>query len=248
MGKSNKAGNSGKGGKKPLIKKHEIIPAENLSDSKPAKKDERVEMKSLEALTQAGSSVSSNVEAPVQEPLSTQPTNDIKPRMEQYLVHAGEYQVINYFEPDQSSNRGRNKAKLQWTPARRKAVAEYIAKLQGILRLRDWEIIIDFEPISIGENAYATITPEIDQRRATLQFSELFFKQPHHALRQTLIHEILHCHFFWMESMVERMLHGVSEEVGRAASPAVTSQVEFIVDSIADAFAPLCPDFELPSR
>ena len=245
MAKGMKTGKNGKNTNN-KGKRNEPALQEPSLDTKVGKKEDKTQDKALEIISPTQPPVV-NTSEPSSDPTPSQIT-DIKPRMEQYLVHAGEYQIINFYEPDQSSSRGRNKAKLQWTPARRKAVAEYIAKIQGILRLRDWEIIIDFEPISLGENAYATITPEIDQRRATLQFSELFFKQPHHALRQTLIHEILHCHFFWMESMVERMLHGVSEEVGRAASPAVTSQVEFIVDSIADAFAPLCPDFELPSR
>ena len=59
---------------------------------------------------------------------------------------------------------------------------------------------------------------------------------------------MLHCYFFGVESMLERMLNGVSDDVARACVPAVTSQTELIVDAIADAFAPLCPEFELPSR
>jgi len=240
------------------LKNDVIVEVEDVTLKQP-RKTELSEVKPADLSTSPAVPLFATTASPVASPRAegsadvdtslTQTGPLVKPRPEVYLVFAGEYQVLNFLEPDTVSTSRRNKAaKLQWTPARRKAVAEYLAKLQGILRLRDWEIVIDFTPIPVSEEAYATITPETDQRRATIRFSDIFFHQPSQALRQTLVHEMLHCHFFWMESMVDRMLNGISEEAARAATPAITAQVEFIVDAVADAFAPLCPEFELPSR
>jgi hypothetical protein len=218
--------------------------------TKPTRRVEPVEVKPVE--TTPTTLTPSTTPAPAElsaEALAAQNNPLLKPRPEMYLVLAGEYQVVTFPEPEIEPKKGKKgTGKLQWTPARRRAVAEYIAKLQGILRLRDWEIAINFEPAPASEEAYATIVPEPDQRRATLQFTDLFFSQTPSAQRQTLVHEMLHCYFFGVESLMERMLNGISEDVARACVPAMNSQTEMIVDAIADAFAPLCPEFELPSR
>lgn len=187
-------------------------------------------------------------ERPVEDTtLSFAPASLNKPRPEVYQILAGEVKLLSFSEPEPTSKKNRG-AKPQWTPARRKAVTEYIATLQNILRLRDWEILVDFDPLPLSDHAYATMAPAPDQHRATIQFSDLFLQQPVDALRQTLVHEMLHCHFHVLQTTTENMIAGMGESAALVAGPAVNTLAELTVDALADAIAPLLPVFELPSR
>jgi hypothetical protein len=139
---------------------------------------------------------------------------------------------------------------LQWSPARRKYVAEYLADAQIALRLSDWEITLQFGVSSDPDgDTLATMTAYEDQRRATMRFGKDFFDLSSAEMRQTLIHEMLHCHMFAPHHNAERTVTELGgTRAGSAFSVGMTSMIELATDAIADALAPFFPTFELPER
>ena len=172
-------------------------------------------------------------------------------RPEIYVIAAGVVTVVPALEPqEQTTGRGRRKAapRKVWTPARRRYTAEYIANLQGLLRLRDWEIRVDFDT-SCEDDELATMTPYEDQKRAVMRFGAEFLDLPADDMRQTLVHELIHCHLFSLHHLTERIIGSLGgDKAMRAGLPGVTASVELTTDALADAFAPLIPVYELPTR
>lgn len=128
-----------------------------------------------------------------------------------------------------------------WTPARRKALTGYVTDLAGRLGLADWDVRIDFDAPAADGTA-ATITPWPNQRRATLQLGSGFADDPAEDQRQTLVHELVHCHLFALHELVratcERVLDAQAADV---ADVAVTCAVEAATDALATALATAMP-------
>ena len=183
---------------------------------------------------------------PVERPV-TSPAD--RPRTDLYVLVAGEITIIPAPVPEPPGKRKRKTAvPLGWSQGRRKYVVEYIASLQGILRLRDWEIRVDFDS-QCEEDELATMTPYEDQRRCVMRFGIEFLELPFEEMRQTLVHEMLHCHMFQLHHMTERIIGSLGgDRAVRAGLPAINASVELTTDILADAFAPLLPKFELPAR
>ena len=152
--------------------------------------------------------------------------------------------------PAEIENKPKNRKKLQWTPARRKYVAEYLADAQVALRLADWEITLQFGVHSDPDgDTLATMTANEDQRRATMRFGKEFFDLNPNEMRQTLIHEMLHCHMFPAHHNAERTVMELGgPRAGKAFTIGMMAMIETATDSIADAVAPFFATFELPER
>jgi hypothetical protein len=116
-------------------------------------------------------------------------------------------------------------------PSRRQRWAPYVRQLADILRLKDWRICVAEDPPP--ENALASCAPVEGRKYATLRFGESFLTDDRLEQRHTIVHELLHCHFgpMW------RMLEG-EEKV----CPAIRMAMEYCVDGLADAIAPLVPE------
>jgi hypothetical protein len=135
----------------------------------------------------------------------------------------------------------------RWTAERRSVVETYIRVLQKKLRLQDWTVTIDWDTVVPDDDAYAQNTAETRSKHCCISFSNKFLELDPELQRQTLVHEMLHAHFFPLADLVDIT---VSELVKRSAhnifSVAMDHQVEYAVDALADAIAPLMPDFVLP--
>lgn len=133
-----------------------------------------------------------------------------------------------------------------WTPARREAVESYLAYLQEVLRLRDWTITVDWSKPT-GKDALATMTQMTDSRHAMLRLSPEYVATEPRLHGQILLHEVMHCHLFQMESLA---LATVSALAGKEATAvfdrAYTSANELATDALADALVPLVRQFRLP--
>jgi hypothetical protein len=153
-------------------------------------------------------------------------------------------------EPEVKPKTRKKLQTLQWSPARRKYVAEYLADAQLALRLSDWEITLQFGVTSDPDgDTLATMTAYEDQRRATMRFGKDFFDLSPAEMRQTLIHEMLHCHMFAPHHNAERTVTELGgTRAGDAFSVGMTSMIELATDAIADSLAPFFPTFELPER
>lgn len=139
-----------------------------------------------------------------------------------------------------------SKTTLVWTPEWRDAISSYVRDLQVALRLQDWDITLNFE--AKVEDAYAEIDPHENQKRAEISFGGLFADLDPVNMRQTLVHELSHCHLFNLHYLAEGLLNeGVGKKRAGLALFAVNSEIERATDAFADAFAPLLPLPVLPA-
>lgn len=125
-----------------------------------------------------------------------------------------------------------------------KALQQYLRALADELGLRDWSIELH-DQLDTDE-CYASTTCTKDSQAARIALGERFVNDPPATQRETLLHELLHCHF---DAGHQFVLDSMGELIGR---PAVTvldrglrSHVERTVDAIAVAIA---PRFPLPPR
>ena len=144
-------------------------------------------------------------------------------------------------EPSEPCALGAPAAESVFTAGLRLAVEEQVRVLQGLLRLGDWVVRLDWSAPA-GDDCYAQITPNENSRHACLQISPLFLGLPEEAQRQTLVHELLHCHVFDLHHCAELMLENcASRSAFRIAAEVLNARVEMLVDGLADVLSPMCP-------
>lgn len=111
----------------------------------------------------------------------------------------------------------------RWTP--------YIRQIADTLHLRDWRIDV-IEELPGGSDAIASCAPVAGRKYAVIRLAECFLTDPPVDQRQTVTHELLHCHFAPMMRLLE-----ATESLGAAEK----LMMEYFVDGLADAIAPLLP-------
>jgi hypothetical protein len=117
------------------------------------------------------------------------------------------------------------------TITRRQRWAPYVRYLGDVLHLRDWSIDV-YEDAPNDPGAIASCEPVSGRKLAIVRLAECFLTDEPEGQRHTLTHELLHCHFGppW------RML-----EAHSALPPAALMAMEYAIDGVADAIAPLLP-------
>jgi hypothetical protein len=114
---------------------------------------------------------------------------------------------------------------------RRQRWAPYVRHLADVLRLRDWRVDV-LEELPGGSDAIASCAPVAGRKYAVIRLAESFLTDPTEDQRHTLTHELLHCHFAPMMRLLEATdSFGVAEKLA----------MEYFVDGMADAIAPLLP-------
>jgi hypothetical protein len=117
------------------------------------------------------------------------------------------------------------------TLTRRQRWAPYVRQLADILHLRDWSIDVS-EESSSGDST-ASCEPVNGRKLAIIRFSESFLTAPVVDQRHTITHELLHCQL----GPLHRLL-----EANEFMRPSVLLALEYAVDGLADAIAPLLPE------
>ena len=117
------------------------------------------------------------------------------------------------------------------TPTRRERWVPYVRQLADILHLKDWRIDV-YEDAPGDPNAIASCNPIDGRKYAVIRLGESFLTDTPDDQRQTLTHELMHCHLGPMARMIES--HG-------DFPPAAKLAMEYCVDGLADAIAPLLP-------
>ncbi|MCL2571745.1 MAG: hypothetical protein FWE11_05020 [Defluviitaleaceae bacterium] len=84
-------------------------------------------------------------------------------------------------------------------------VKSYLDKWQSILRLRDWDIKLEF--ITTKWRKTGDIKIDADDKKAILLINNFNPKQTN--IEATVIHELLHVKLWGMDQMIERLLHAV---------------------------------------
>lgn len=127
-----------------------------------------------------------------------------------------------------------------WSKANRKIITAYVSDIAARLGLRDWDIRIDFDT-SAGE-CCAAIKPWSNQRRATLLLGDEFATFSLADQRDTIVHELVHCHLYALHEVVETAHKAVLEpQAAKYADAVVNCAIESATDALAGALAASMP-------
>ena len=123
----------------------------------------------------------------------------------------------------------------------------YINRLTETMRLRDWNITIDFTKVP-SDGAYAENSQFGHSKHSELRFAEVFLQLTPTQQTQVILHELVHCYLFEVHTC---SIDGFSCVGGAKASyvfeASITAQVELATDAIADGLTPLVEQFALPA-
>lgn len=132
------------------------------------------------------------------------------------------------------------------SPERLDALAAYVRGVADAVELRDWRFRVEGErPAFLSIDAAAACRPTRGRRFAALWFSDGWWDGSPEERRQTVVHELLHCHFRPVDAVVE----GIQTNLGDAAwgvfDAAYQDAQEYAIDAVAEALArglPLPPE------
>lgn len=120
-------------------------------------------------------------------------------------------------------------------------IGKYVAYIKDGLGLQNWAVHISGKPC---EKEYeASIAPVYGRKHATLFLSRNWPTFSLHDQKHTIIHEMLHLHFFDLQSTVERLSDVLSEDTFHITWEAHTEALEYAVDHLSDV---LCKQFKDP--
>jgi hypothetical protein len=113
-----------------------------------------------------------------------------------------------------------------------------VDRLKTVLRLADWTVEVQDDPAD--DDVVASINPVYGRKLATLYLCADWDERPEGEQRHTLVHELIHCHFAVPGDMVRLdLLRHLGQATYEVFWAAFRREVEFAVDGLADAFAPL---------
>jgi predicted metallopeptidase len=119
----------------------------------------------------------------------------------------------------------------------KKRIKVFVKDLQKALRLKDWTITVNFKE-KAGSDAYAVIDPLAESRHAEVRVSKKFLDLSEEIQRQTLIHELMHCHLFFIDGAMAHVFEKtLSKKQRKIVDRVLTTEIERATDSLADAFA-----------
>lgn len=131
------------------------------------------------------------------------------------------------------------------TKRERRAVEDFVTAAKPRLRLADWTVRFDFK--SLPQDSTATMAHLPKSRWATLTLGESFRRESAQVQRQTLVHELVHCHLFDLHETAERLVEDLTLGDAQAARTLLIDRCEWAVDTLADAFVPLVADLPVPA-
>jgi hypothetical protein len=121
--------------------------------------------------------------------------------------------------------------KKRKNPTERQRWLPYVRRIADLMMLKDWRIEISEEPPAASD-ACASCDPVQGRKMATLRLSSGFLEDPPDDQRQTVVHELIHCHLGHSWRLLEANDH---------MSNGSKMALEYAVDGLADAFAPFLP-------
>lgn len=138
------------------------------------------------------------------------------------------------------------RSRKTFTKARRAVLTEYVAYLQGVLRITNWHVTIDFDDPS--PEALADISAPPHQKWATLRLGKGFLDLSPQMQTQTLIHELTHCVLFGIQDVSEDVIEAStsSKKALQVGTAAVSGAVEVATDHVADILLPMLRPLDLP--
>lgn len=132
-------------------------------------------------------------------------------------------------------------SEIHMTENERVALNNYVRYLADGLCLRDWQIELILAPADEGI-AGRVITP-YGRKIAHILLGPSWRICGLHELRDTLVHELLHCHLDQVGNAPRMIAEHLAPAAYAIFEQAFEVQIEHAIDAIACAFAPV---FELP--
>lgn len=121
-----------------------------------------------------------------------------------------------------------------------KALGQYIRWIADEIGLRDWTLHLLDETADEDCNAQTRLI--FGRKLASIRVATEFRELEPERIRQTIVHELVHCHFAAATNQVE---HDLSEHLGSQASnlffAGFLRNLEYGVDAVAGALAPHMP-------
>lgn len=128
-----------------------------------------------------------------------------------------------------------------------RALSTYVRSCADALGLRDWLVVVERTPCDDESLAQAYLV--YGRKLARIRFCRSFRDCTLEQVRQTVAHELIHCHFAAVDNMAE---HDLKAHLGDAAAHvffgSFRRQMEYGVDGLADAVAPGLPLIRWPKR
>lgn len=145
----------------------------------------------------------------------------------------------------------KDKSKKNTYPPIDSWMLRYVVKLKKLLKLSEWDILIDPQPCSSDCLGECQVT--YGQHSAVIYLHKNFRKDKPEDIRATLVHELLHCHFGQITEAAMTILEPVEEEPGgrkivRSTINAIEYQTERVIDSVSEAIVPLLPLPNMPKQ
>jgi len=110
----------------------------------------------------------------------------------------------------------------------------YVRDCADRLGLRDWTLVIRHDPPD-EEDALADTLATEGRRRAVIRFCENFRELDVEEQRNTVVHELLHCHLYLIENAQSDGEVALGRDTAQILHNSVRRSIELACDSIATA-------------
>lgn len=123
------------------------------------------------------------------------------------------------------------------------ALAAYVRACADALELRDWRFTLADEPLPIANRAdlAASIQCTRHRKHACLWIPPSWWDNPPNDRRQTVAHELLHCHAWPVEQAAEALQTNLGDHTWGVFAELHKGAIEDLIDAVADALAPHLP-------
>lgn len=124
------------------------------------------------------------------------------------------------------------------TPAQsRKALVGYIRYLANELGLRDWTFELEYHQLPPIEDASASIDCIFGRKYAVIRFADTFFQADRSDQRNTMVHELIHCHLDGMDAVIRDMGVQMGSFVHSVFQDNHHRELELATDGLATAIS-----------
>lgn len=123
----------------------------------------------------------------------------------------------------------------------RKWLSPYIREMADRMGLTDWRFEFIFYPPT-DDDCFAEITPDDGKQSATIRFNADFPTYDREQQRETVVHELIHCHLDLIQQQIRNDLPKLLGQPSYDAFwPSFVRGLERGVDGLTQAWAPLMP-------
>ena len=130
-------------------------------------------------------------------------------------------------------------------------INSYVQILRRKIGLSEWKIDLNDKPCS--SDALGECDIIYGQHRATISLNKNYKKEKAESLRNTIVHELLHCHMSPITESAGQVMEPFEDDIhGRkivqATINAIEYQTERVIDLIAEVVSPIMPLPKMPNK